>query len=189
MIAISTQRICKTSSIIKHSHKLTNWQLHIWRTAVQLLGLTLHVLLVRSAASSSFWFYSDCYQTLWAEPHAAHDHGDDGVFFFLKESSALCREYPPFQPFPLEEAREVHGLLVGRKRSSAQVITDYSARRGELTWHRGQRPALSSAFQTFQPNMDSMMSNNQSFCKKVQRTGLNHWRSTPIINKVSPVVF
>lgn len=43
-----------------------------------------------------------------------------GVFFFYTDDS-------PLQPFPLQEAREVHGLLVQGKWSSAQIITNYSA--------------------------------------------------------------
>lgn len=38
-------------------------------------------------------------------------------------------DYPPLQPFPLQEAREVHGLLVGGKWSSTQIITNYSGAR------------------------------------------------------------
>ena len=38
----------------------------------------------------------------------------------------ICSDYPPLQPFPLQEAREVYGLVVGGKWSSTQIITNYS---------------------------------------------------------------
>ncbi len=48
----------------------------------------------------------------------------------------ICSDYPPLQPFPLQEAREVHGLLVGGKWSFTQIITNYSAgREGEEGLH------------------------------------------------------
>lgn len=40
----------------------------------------------------------------------------------------MCSVYLPLQPFPLQEAREVHGLLVGGKWNPTQIITNYSAK-------------------------------------------------------------
>lgn len=47
----------------------------------------------------------------------------------LVNAPLLCSVYPPLQPFPLQEAREVHGLLVGGKWNPTQIITNYSAKR------------------------------------------------------------
>lgn len=42
----------------------------------------------------------------------------------------ICSDDPPLQPFPLQEAREVHRLLVGGKWNPTQIITNYSVGRG-----------------------------------------------------------
>jgi len=53
-----------------------------------------------------------------------------GVMFLSGDKmNVICSVHPPLQPFPLQEAREVHGLVVGGKWSSTQIITNYSVGR------------------------------------------------------------
>lgn len=56
-----------------------------------------------------------------------HDKGM--VCMSASPKSIICIDYPPLQPFPLQEAREVHGLLVGGKWNPTQIITNYSVGR------------------------------------------------------------
>lgn len=77
------------------------------------------------------YVYSVPYYFAWKNPQWQFDVSKNNQthrFNWRPPPPIIYVIYPPLQPFPLQEAREVHGFLVGGKWNPTQIITNYSAK-------------------------------------------------------------
>lgn len=95
----------------------------------------------------------------------------------------ICSDYPPLQPFPLQEAREVHGLVVGGKRSSTQIITNYSVGEGERKSFNNKEKYRCTCHQKKMKNRKHMY----NFCTDEQTSGLRSFTMTTNTRIIHPL--